>query len=100
MNQMLAWICLVLIASTTAYGLQLTAAALVPSAAEAHQVISDTPTRNLLVVAVDPVTGGRAQVECNVPSYSFASDTILVDSRDFPAVARECNERATSGVHS
>jgi hypothetical protein len=36
MSQMLVWICLVLVAPTTAHGLQLTAAALVPSAAGLH----------------------------------------------------------------
>ena len=100
MSQMLAWVCLVLVASTTAYGLQLTAAALVPSAAAANQVTPETPTRNVLIVAVDPVTGDRAQVECGVPSYNFASDMYLVDANDFPAVARECTHGTTSGVHS
>lgn len=98
MSRVLAWVCLVLLASTTAYGLQLTAAALVPSAAAANQVTSDTLTRNVLIVAVDPVTGDRAQVECGVPSYSFASDMLLVDGRDFPTVARQCDPLTRSGV--
>ena len=91
MSQLLAWICLVLVASTTAYGLQRTAAAMVPSAAAAGQVTSATLTRRVLLVAVDPATGDRAQVECDAPSYRFASDVLLVDANDFPAVAQVCN---------
>jgi hypothetical protein len=90
MRQMLAWICLVLVASTTAYGLQRTAAAMVPSAAAAGQVPSTTVTRRVLIVAVDSVTGDRAQVECEAPSYSFASDVLVVDANDVPAVAQVC----------
>lgn len=91
MSRIFAWICLVLVASTTAYGLQLTAAAMVPSTDAAHRVTSATFTRRVLLVAVDPVTSDRAQVECDVPSYSFTSDVVLLDANDFPAVAQRCN---------
>lgn len=101
MSQLLAWVCLVLVASTSAYGLQLTAAVLVPPAAAAGQVTSAPAaagqvtstkfTRRVLVFAVDPVTGDRAQVECDAPSTSFVSDVLIVDANDFPAVAQVCN---------
>ena len=101
MSRLLAWICLVLAASTSAYGLQLTAAALVSPAdaagqvtsatAAAGQITSTTFTRRVLLVAVDPVTGDSEQVECDAPSYSFASDVIFVYANDFPAVAQVCN---------
>jgi hypothetical protein len=98
MSHVLAWICLVLVASTAAHALQLTAAAMVPSADAAHQVTSATLTRKVLLVAVDPVTGDRTQVECDVPSYSFTRDVVLVDAKDFPAVAQTCNHATASGV--
>lgn len=98
MSQVLAWICLVLVASTTAYGLQLTAAAMLPSVAEVDQVTSATFTRNVLIVAVNPVTGDRAQVECDAPPNSFASDVLIVNANDFPAVAQVCNHPTASGV--
>jgi hypothetical protein len=98
MSQVLAWIGLVLVASTAAYGLQRTAAALVPSADAAPQTTSATWTRRVLLVAVDPVTGDRAHVECDMPSYSFTSDVVLLDANDFPAVARVCNHPTASGV--
>jgi hypothetical protein len=91
MSQILAWICLVLVASTSAYGLQLTAAAMMPSVDAALQVTAATFTRRVWLVAIDPVTGDRAQVECNILSYSFASNVVLVDAKDFPAFAQTCN---------
>jgi hypothetical protein len=88
MSHILGWMCLVLVASTTAYGLQLTAVAMVPSVAGADQVTSETFTRNVLIVAVNPVTGDRAQVEFCAPPDSFASDVLIVTANDFPAVAQ------------
>jgi hypothetical protein len=44
----------------------------------------------VLIVAIDPVTGDRAQVECDAPVYSFASDIVVMDAGDFPAVSRLC----------
>jgi hypothetical protein len=98
MSQMLAWICLVLVASTMAYGLQLTAAAIVPSAAAADQLTPATFTRKVLIVVVDPVTGDRVQVECDAPANSFASDLFLVDANNFPAVAQVCVHPTASGA--
>jgi hypothetical protein len=91
MSQVLAWICLVLVASAAAYGVQLAAAAMVPSHAAADQVTSATVARKLWIVAVDPVTGSRAQVECDGPSNTFATDLVLVDANDLAAVAQACN---------
>jgi hypothetical protein len=90
MGRFLAWFCLVLVASTTAYGLQLIAAAIQPSAAAASQVTSATVAHHILIVAVDPVTGDRTQMECGAPTDSFASEVLLVDANDLPAVARVC----------
>jgi hypothetical protein len=90
MSQLLAWICLVLVASTTAYGLQLTATAITASAAAASQVSTATLTRRVLIIAVDPVTGDRAQLECHVPSYTFANDVVVVHAKCFSEIARVC----------
>ena len=91
MSQILAWICLVLVTSLSAYGLQLTAAALTPSAATYHGVISAASTRAELLVAVDPATGDdKWQVECQAPADTFASDVVMVDPSDFPAMAHVC----------
>jgi hypothetical protein len=98
MSQMLAWICLVLVASTTAYGLQLSVEKLVPSAVAANQVAPATFTRKVLIVAVDPVTGDREQAECDAPSNSFASDVLLVDASDFLAVIQSCSPPSALGV--
>jgi hypothetical protein len=99
MVRLLAWICLVLVASTTAYGLQLTAAAMVPPTAAAGRVNAGTSTGRVLLVAVDPATGDRAQVECDAPSYSFASDVVLVDADTFSDVAQVCNVADSPAAH-
>jgi hypothetical protein len=98
MRQIPVLICLVLVASTAAYGLQLTAAALLPAAASADQLASAAGTRNVLIIAVDPVTGDRAQLECHAPSSAFASDVLLVDASDFLVVSQRCSPPSTSGV--
>ena len=98
MRQMLAWICLVLVASTTAYGLQLSVEALVPSAVAAKQVATATSTSKVLIVAVDPVTGDRVQAECDAPSNSFASDVLLVDASDFLVVSQRCSSSSALGL--
>jgi hypothetical protein len=98
MSHRVAWICLVLVASTMAYGLQLTTAAIVPSAATADQLSSATLTRRVLIVVVDPITGDRANVECDAPANSFASDILIVDADNFPAVAQTCLHSIASGA--
>jgi hypothetical protein len=98
MSQMLAWICLVLVASTTAYGLQLSVEALVPSVVAAKHVTTATFTSKVLIVAIDPVTGDRAQADCDAPSNSFASDVLLVDASDSLVVSQRCSTPSTSGV--
>jgi hypothetical protein len=98
MGQVLAWVRLLLVASTTAYGLQLSVEALVPSAAATTQVAPATFTRTVLIVAVDPATGDREQAECAVHSDSFSSDVLLVDASDFFVVSRACSRMSASGV--
>jgi hypothetical protein len=98
MSHLLAWFCLVLVASTSAYGVQLTAAAMLPSDSPSL-VTSATFTGKVLIVAIDPVTGDRAQVECDAPSNSFVSNMVLVDPEDFAAVARECSGDDASAAH-
>ncbi len=101
LSHILAWICLVLVASTTAYGLQLTAAAMLPSAAAAsqNQLSPATVTRSMLIVAVDPVTGERiTQAVCEVPAYNFTSDVVLVDAADFRSVVGACNGGSVPAV--
>lgn len=82
-----------LVAGACAYGLQLTAVAIVPraDAADQHEVTSATGTRQVSIVAIDPVTGDHTQVECDAPANSFASDIVLVDARAFRAIASACN---------
>jgi hypothetical protein len=91
MAQILAWICLALVASTSAYGLQLAAEATLSSAGTAPQATA-TSTRNILIVAIDPATGDRSQVECEAPASSFASDVVLVHANDFSSVAQACSD--------
>jgi hypothetical protein len=91
MSQALAWICLALVASTTAYGLQRTAAAIMPSAGASDLVTSATLTRHVLIIAVDHVTGDRAQLDCDVPT-NVTSDVIVVDASVFADVARVCDD--------
>jgi hypothetical protein len=49
----------------------------------------------VLIVAVDPATGDRAQVVCVAPANSFASDEVAVDAADLPAVAHACVDADT-----
>jgi hypothetical protein len=102
MRRVLAWICLVLVTCTAAYGLQLTSAALIPPAAAAdpYQVTSDSVTPAVLIVVVDPVTGSkRAEVECDVPAFTFASDVVQVDgnSWDLSATTQICIDPSAMG---
>jgi hypothetical protein len=92
MGQVLAWMCLVLVASTSGYGLQLAAAAILPSplGSVQHPVTSASITRRVLIVVVNPRTGDRWHAECDAPPNSFASDTVLVDANAFLAVASAC----------
>jgi hypothetical protein len=90
MSQLHGWICLVLVAAATAYGVQLTVVALARPAATPDQATSATVTRKVLIVAVDEVTGNRTQMECDAPVNSFATDVLLVDANELPASARAC----------
>jgi hypothetical protein len=89
MGQLVAWISLVVVASTSAYALQLTAASMLPAAAPADQ-FAPTVTGNILIVAVDPVTGDRAQLECHAPSGAFPSNVVVVEAMYFSEIARVC----------
>ena len=99
MTQVLAWICLVLVACTAAYGLQLTAAAIVPPASADDRGASIQSMRKVLIVADDPVKGEAARVECDVPTSSYVSDVLLVDANDLRDVARACNVGDAPLVH-
>jgi hypothetical protein len=90
MTRVLAWICLALVAFTTACGLQLAVAAMVPPAASTPQFNSAISIRKVLIVALDPVTGERTQMECDALSSSFANDVVVVTAHDFPTVTQAC----------
>jgi hypothetical protein len=109
----LPWICLLVVASTTAYGLQLGAAATVSSAAadqldgsyqalDGHgigeqrgallQAASTSSTGMILITGQDATTGDRMQMECITANDRIASDALLVELKDFPAIAAQvCN---------
>jgi hypothetical protein len=81
----------VLVGTTTAYGLQLTATAITAPAAAVSQVTLHTDTHRVLIVALDPVAGDVQQTECDVPAYSFASDMVRIDAKDLPRIAAACS---------
>jgi hypothetical protein len=113
LSLVLSWICLVVVASTTAYGLELAAAAMVPSVAadeldrsdqapDSHdirelrgallQAASTSSTGMVLITGQDATTGDRIQVECVTATDRIASDALLVELKDLPAVAAQvCN---------
>jgi hypothetical protein len=94
MGRAFAWMSLVLTAGTAAYGLQLTAAALVRPA---NQVVSTSSTRRVSIVAIEADTGDRiAQVECEVPAYNFTGDVVLVDANELADVSQACADAYTS----
>jgi hypothetical protein len=99
MTQVLAWICLVLVACTSAYGLQLAAAAIVPPASAVDRGASIPLTRKVLIVVDDPLKGEGARVECDVPTSSYVSDVLLVDANDLPNVAQACDGADAPVVH-
>jgi hypothetical protein len=88
-----------MIALTTAYGLKVTAAAMVPSAAGSEVVPVQTdlthPARIVSIRGVDATTYDRAQVVCvssgDQPA-TVTNDEMLVALQDVPSVAAEvCN---------
>jgi hypothetical protein len=109
----LSWICLVVVASTTAHGLELAAAAMVPSIAadeldgsdqalDRHgireqrgalpQAAHTSSTGMVLITGQDATTGDRMQVECVTASDRIASDALMVDLKDLLGVAAQvCN---------
>jgi hypothetical protein len=100
MSHVLAWICLLLVSCAAAYGLQLTTSVVVPPSAAADTAASAPPPRKTLIVAVDRVTGDRAQEECDVPISSYTSDVLLVDASHLPAVVRACDIAGAPAVNS
>jgi len=112
LRQLLPWLCLLAVASTSAYGIQLTALAMVPSApaARADEIyrpeggdeLSDhraalvraasTPSRRVIIVGYDATGLDQMQVECVTAGEQIATDTLLVESKDFqPVAAQVCN---------
>src|SRR5207247_2611655 len=108
LSQVLPWICLLVVVSTTAYGLELVAASMVPPPAtdrlggsyqtlDGHdtrdqrsallQAASMSSTRMVLITGEDATTGDRMQVECATTTDRFAEDALLVELKDFPDVA-------------
>ncbi len=108
LGQVLAWICLLVVASTTAYGLQLAAASIVPTVADGQhngsyqgldgddireqraallQAASTSLARMVLITGLDATTGDRTQVECLTAGGGIASDALSVDLQDLPCVA-------------
>ena len=113
LSLVLSWICLVVVASTTAYGLELAGAAMVPSVAadeldrgdqalDSHDIrelrgalpqpASTSSTGMVLITGQDAVTGERMQVECLTANDRIASDVLQVELKDLSAVAAQvCN---------
>jgi hypothetical protein len=91
MSQLVAWIGLVLVAGTSAYGLNVTAMTMLSSTAAAGRLTSSTTRREVLIVAVDPVTGDRAQMVCDAPANGFTGDTLLVNASDLSTISQVCN---------
>jgi hypothetical protein len=115
LSQILGWICLLVVPFTTAYGLELAAAPLVPSGTAtadqldaskqflgSHEVneqrgalllaASASSPRIVLMTGQDATTGDRMQMECITANDRIASDALLVELKDFPAVAAQvCN---------
>jgi hypothetical protein len=112
-GQVLAWTSLLAVASTSAYGLQLTAAAMVPTAAAEQRTGSSLSARDadeirardraqvqaasaasattVLIIGEDAATGDHIQIEC-ATSNSLASDMLLVDLKDLADFAAHiCN---------
>jgi hypothetical protein len=114
-RQVLPWIGLLVVLSTSAYGLDRAAAAfgstapaipesvtgsdysitgaqvapMVPSVAGSDQLTSGAVTHQVLIV-VDNPAGARTQLRCHVPSDAFRSNVVLVDADEFLAVAQAC----------
>jgi hypothetical protein len=94
----LAWVCLLAVLSAGAYGLRLTAAAMLPDREAADHINRVPSTRTVLIVAVDIVASVRKQAECDAAPNSFATDVLLVDASDFSAVVRTCSYPGVSGA--
>lgn len=98
------WLCLVLVASTSAYGVQLAAAPIAPSTdhyvtqqhASALQATFRTPTVIVLIAGYDAATGDQMQVGCATTSDRVASDALLVKLKDFGTVASQVCTEATA----
>jgi hypothetical protein len=104
----LLWICLLAVALTTAYALQMAAASMVSSVAAdeldgSHQALdshaireqrgalvqaaSMSSIRMVLITGEDATTGDRMQVECATTTDRYAEDALLVELKDLPDVA-------------
>ncbi len=113
LNQVLPWICLLVVVSATAYGLQRAAASMVPSATAdqldgsyqslgGHEIReqrgafpqagSTSSTGVVVITGQNARTGDRIQVECMTASDRIASNPLLVELKDLDEVAAQvCN---------
>lgn len=108
MRRVLAWICLVLVVTTSAYGLQLAAAAIVPTSADDQSAVTEprgptlqqaatTSTHMLLIIGFDESTGERIQLECATSSDRVAVDALAVQLNNLGNVAGQlCSGSAAS----
>jgi hypothetical protein len=108
MRHILGWICLVFVATTGAYGLQLAAAATVPTAADDQSAVTEprgptlqqaatTSTHMLLITGFDESTGERIQLERATSSDRVAVDALAVQLKNLGNVAGQlCSGSAAS----
>jgi hypothetical protein len=116
-TQVLPWICLLVVVATTAFGLQLAAASMLPSPAadqldgSGHDIREQraaflqawpmSSTRMVLITGQDSATGDRMQVECLTTTDRYAEDALLLELKDLlHVVAQLCNGATASAVRS
>jgi hypothetical protein len=89
-TRILAWVCLLFVASTSGYWVQLALAATISTAADdglgvaqlhglALQDAARTSTHMVLITGQDATTGDRVQVECATTSDRVAIDALVVE---------------------
>jgi hypothetical protein len=108
LSQVLPWMCLLVVVSTTAYGPRLAAESTVPPRAadqldrSSHdaweqrgvllQAASSSSSRMVLITGRDATTGDRMQLECRTTTDRYAEDALLVELKDLLHVAAQlCN---------
>jgi hypothetical protein len=99
-SRIVPWICLLLVASTGAHGLQLAAAATLPAAANDHLDVTlhasgTTSTHTVMITGLDEITGDRMQVDCVTTTDRIAIYTLVVELKNLGDIAaRLCNQTA------